>query len=187
VINRVPDTFFSRRRWLTIAGVGVLAAAAGYEVNLWREDGMSGEPPNPAALQALLTVPLKDLEGGSKAIESWRGKVLVINFWATWCVPCRKEIPEFVKLQERHGAHGLQFVGIAFDQPQPVGDFARELRINYPLLMGGLDTMALMREAGNKAGVLPYTLILDRKGQVAKSHKGTLTESALEAIVRPLL
>jgi thiol-disulfide isomerase/thioredoxin len=111
----------------------------------------------------------------------------VINFWATWCVPCRKEIPEFVKVQARHEGRGLQFVGIAFDQPQPVGDFAREFRINYPLLIGGLDTMALMRESGNKAGVLPYTLILDRQGRVVKTHRGTLTEAALEAIVKPLL
>ena len=175
-----------RRRWLAMAGVGALAAAAGYGVNLWWERSQGGDAPNPAAVQALLTTPLKDPEGGSKAIESWRGKVLVINFWATWCVPCRREIPEFVKMQERHGARGLQFVGIAFDQPQPVADFARELQINYPLLMGGLDTMALMRESGNKAGVLPYTLILDRQGRVAKTHRGTLTEAALEPIVTPL-
>lgn len=182
----MPETG-SRRRWLALAGVGALAAAAGYGVNLWWEHGRSAEALNPAAVQALLAVRLKDLEGDSKAIESWRGKVLVLNFWATWCVPCRKEIPEFVRMQERLGARGLQFVGIAFDQPQPVGDFARELRINYPLLMGGLDTMALMRESGNKAGVLPYTLILDRRGQVAKTHRGALTEAMLERIIMPLL
>ncbi|HZM46305.1 MAG TPA: TlpA disulfide reductase family protein [Burkholderiales bacterium] len=176
----------SRRRWLAMAGVGALAAAAGYGVHLWWADGQA-DVPNAAAVEALLTAPLKDLEGGSKAIESWRGKVLVINFWATWCVPCRKEIPEFVKMQESHGVRGLQFVGIAFDQPQPVGDFARELGINYPLLMGGLDTMALMRESGNKAGVLPFTLVLDRKGKVARTHRGVLTEAALEGIVRALL
>jgi len=186
VTEKVPDTF-SRRRWLALAGVGALAAVAGYGVNLWSEHGESADAPNPAAVQALLAARLKDIEGSSKAIERWRGKVLVVNFWATWCVPCRKEIPEFVRMQERLGARGLQFVGIAFDQPQPVGDFARELRINYPLLMGGLDTMALMREAGNKAGVLPYTLVLDRRGEVVKTHRGVLTEAMLERIITPLL
>src|SRR5262245_45102644 len=119
----------SRRRWVAMAGVGALAATAGYGFHLWWAE-RGGEAPNAAAVQALLTTPLKDLEGASRTIETWRGKVLVVNFWATWCVPCRKEIPEFVKLQERHGDRGLQLVGIAFDQPQPVGDFAREFRIN---------------------------------------------------------
>jgi thiol-disulfide isomerase/thioredoxin len=177
----------SRRRWLAIAGVGALAAAAGYGLNRWRDDGPAEDAPNAAAVQALLAAPLRDLEGGSKAIESWRGKVLVVNFWATWCAPCRQEIPEFVKMQERHGARGLQFVGIAIDQPQSVADFAREFRINYPLLIGGLETLALMRESGNRAGVLPFTLILSRKGTVAKSHRGMLTEAALEAVIRTLL
>lgn len=170
-----------------MAGVGALAAAAGYGVNLWWADDSDGDAPNAAAVQALLAAPLRDLEGASKAIESWRGKVLVVNFWATWCAPCRKEIPGFVKMQERHGARGLQFVGIAIDQPQPVGEFAREFRINYPLLIGGLDTMALMRESGNRAGVLPFTLILDRQGKVAKSQRGILNETTLEATIRSLL
>jgi thiol-disulfide isomerase/thioredoxin len=177
----------SRRRWLMMVGVGGLAAAAGYGVNLWLGDHQPGDSPNAAAVQALLAAPLRDLEGGSKAIDSWRGKVLVVNFWATWCAPCRQEIPEFVKLQERLGSRGLQFVGIAIDKPQPVGDFAREFRINYPLLIAGLDTMELMREAGNKAGVLPFTLILDRQGNVARSHRGPLSEAALEKVVKPLL
>src|SRR5262245_21556017 len=169
-----------------MAGIGVLAAAAGYAVNTWLI-GQPAEESNPAAVEALLAAPLRDLEGGSKAIATWRGKVLVVNFWATWCAPCRKEIPEFVKLQERLGARGLQLVGIAIDQPQPVGEFAREFRINYPLLIGGVEILALMRESGNKSGVLPFTLILDRQGKVARSHRGTLTEASLETAVRPLL
>ena len=177
----------SRRRWLATAGIGALAAAAGYGAHVWWAGLRAGDAPNAAAVQALLAAPLKDLEGGTRAIESWRGKVLVINFWATWCAPCRKEIPEFVKVQERHGARGLQFVGIAFDQPEPVGKFAGEYGINYPLLIGGLDTMALMRESGNKAGVLPFTLVLDRQGKVARGYRGTLDEAILESEVVPLL
>lgn len=177
----------SRRCWLATAGVGALAAATGYGVYVWRAGPQAADAPNAAAVQALLAAPLKDLEGGSKAIENWRGKVLVINFWATWCVPCRKEIPEFVKMQERHGGRGLQFVGIAFDQPGPVDEFAREYGINYPLLMGGLDTMALMRESGNKAGVLPFTLVLDRQGRVARGYRGILDEAIFESEILPLL
>src|SRR6185295_19479712 len=126
-----------RRRWLAAAGVGSLAAAAGYGAYLWW-GAPDGDAPNTAAVQALLETPLIDLQGGTKAIATWRGKVLVINFWATWCAPCREEIPEFVRIQARLGARGLQLVGIAIDQPQQVEEFAREFRINYPLLIGNL-------------------------------------------------
>ena len=177
----------ARRRWLAMAGVGALAAAAGYGFNVWLADRQPADQPNAAAVQALIATPLRDLAGSDKAIESWRGKVLVINFWATWCAPCRQEIPEFIRLQERLGERGLQFVGIAIDQPQLVGDFAKEFGINYPLLIGGMSTLELMRESGNKSGVLPFTLILDRNGKVAKSHRGRLTEAALETAVKPLL
>jgi thiol-disulfide isomerase/thioredoxin len=176
-----------RRVWLTFAAVGLAAAAAGFGLNLWRSGGLARDEGNPAAVRALLTVKLTDLNGEGQTLESWRGRVLVVNFWATWCAPCREEIPEFVRMQERYRARGLQFIGIAFDQPEKVSDFAREFRINYPLLMGGLDTMALMRESGNRMGVLPFTLVMDRQGHVKSRHPGGLKEANLELIVGPLL
>ena len=111
----------------------------------------------------------------------------MVNFWATWCAPCREEIPGFVRLQERYGARGLQFVGIAIDQPDKVAEFAREFRINYPLLIGGLETMELLRQVGNRAGVLPYTLVIDRKGNLVSREPGGLKEARLESIIQPLL
>ena len=171
---------------LATAGVGALAAAAGYGVHRWWDSvGLDGV--NPAAVRALLAAPLRDLKGGSQTLQSWRGRVLVVNFWATWCAPCRVEIPEFVRLQGRYGPQGLQFVGIAFDQPQPVEDFAREFRINYPLLIGGLDTMALMRECGNRSGVLPYSVMLDRQGNIAGRHSGVLTQAKLVSVIGRLI
>lgn len=93
----------------------------------------------------------------------------------------------FVRLQARHGARGLQFVGIAIDQPDKVAEFAREYQVNYPLLMGGLDTLELLRQAGNRAGVLPYTLVIDRGGRVVSREPGGLKEPRLEALIQPLL
>ena len=178
----------SRRRfWLAAAVVGAAATAAGYGFNVWRSGGLNSGEGNPAAARALLTARLKDVKGETRTLETWSGRVLVVNFWATWCAPCREEIPEFVRMQERYRARGLQFVGIAIDQPEKVAEFAREFGINYPLLMGGLDTMALMREAGNRAGVLPFTLVFDRHGNVATSHPGALKEAKLEAVIGPLL
>ena len=175
-----------RRFWLTSAAVGTVAAAAGYGLNLWLDATATGDAGNPAAVQALLAARLPDLNGKSQALESWRGRVLVVNFWATWCAPCREEIPEFVRMQDRYRGQGLQFVGISIDQPDKVRDFAREFGINYPLLLGGPETLVLMREAGNRVGVLPFTLVLDRQGNVASRHPGALKEAKLEGILRPL-
>jgi len=92
-----------------------------------------------------------------------------------------------VRMQERYGPRGLQFVGIAIDQPEQVARFSREFHINYPLLMGGSDTLDLMLQAGNRAGVLPYTLVITRDGRLVSREPGGLKESRLESIIQPLL
>src|SRR5262245_27517988 len=128
------DDFTPRRRFFAMVTVGLVAAAAGYGIKSWT-DRQPDDRPNPAAVQALMALSLQDLDGANKAIDTWRGKVIVVNFWATWCAPCRQEIPEFVKLQGELGTRGLQFVGIAIDQPRQVGEFVREFHINYPVLI----------------------------------------------------
>lgn len=174
-------------RTRTIALFAVVAAAAaagGAAYYLWSQDG----PGAPGAVaERIYAVRLHDLKGAPQALEQWRGRVLVVNFWATWCAPCREEIPGFVRLQARHGARGLQFVGIAIDEPGKVAEFAREFQINYPLLLGGLETLELLRQAGNRAGVLPYTLVLDRGGRVVSREPGGLKEARLEGLIEPLL
>jgi thiol-disulfide isomerase/thioredoxin len=173
----------TRARTLALfAAVAVAAAAAGAAYHLWWRNGLD----DTVAAQ-VYAARLPDLKGTPQPLEQWRGRVLVVNFWATWCAPCREEIPGFVRLQARHGGRGLQFVGIAIDQPDKVAEFAREFRINYPLLMGGLETMELLRQAGNRAGVLPYTLVLDRGGRVVSREPGGLKEPRLEGLVEPLL
>lgn len=170
------------RRSLLGAGVGLAAAAAGVASWIWL-GGNRG--PDPA--QALFATRLPDLSGTPQPISQWRGRVLVINFWATWCAPCREEIPVFVRMQDRLGPRGLQFVGIAIDDAAKVRAFAQEFGINYPQLLGAIDTVELSRQAGNRAGVLPYTLILDRRGRIASRLPGGVKEAALEALVEPLL
>jgi thiol-disulfide isomerase/thioredoxin len=181
----------SKARSLALLAVIALASAAGgagYFMWLRGADTGADRPLGPKAVaERVYAASLADLKGAPQAIGQWRGQVLVINFWATWCAPCREEIPGFVNLQERYGARGLTFVGIAFDQPDKVTEFAREFRINYPLLVGALDTMELLREAGNRAGVLPYTLVIDRAGNLVSRQPGGLKEARLEGIVVPLL
>ncbi|MGA0023385.1 MAG: TlpA family protein disulfide reductase, partial [Burkholderiales bacterium] len=139
------------------------------------------------AAAAILDGPLQTLDGATQNLSGFRGRILVINYWATWCAPCREEIPLFVRLQQEYGTKGVQFVGIAIDQPDKVRDFAREFRINYPLLIAGIDAMELSRKAGNKAGVLPYTLVLSRPGNIAASLVGGISEMRMRAQLDPLL
>ena len=163
--------------------VALLAAAGGAA---YRLGSLSGDTDG-TVVHRLYAASFPDLRGNTWAIEQWRGQVLVVNFWATWCPPCREEIPLFVRMQERFRSQGLQFVGIAIDQPDKVAEFAREFQVNYPMLVGGVETMELMRQAGNRAGALPYTLILDRKGNLIAREAGGLKEPRLLAILAPLL
>lgn len=171
-----------RRALALFAGVALAAAVSGAAYHLWlvRND-------RPAVAEQLYAARLPDLRGGAQSLEQWRGRVLVVNFWATWCAPCREEIPGFVRLQERHGARGLQLVGVAIDQPGKVADFAREFRINYPLLIGGGESLDLLRQAGNRQAVLPYTVVIDRAGKVVAREPGGLKEGRLERLITPLL
>ncbi|MGH8661958.1 MAG: TlpA family protein disulfide reductase [Burkholderiales bacterium] len=171
-----------------LVGVATLSAAAGVGYHLWSRGGGTGRGLDPSeVVERVLEARVVDVKGAVQSLEQWRGRVLVVNYWATWCAPCREEIPVFVRMQERYGSRGLQFVGIAIDQPDKVAEFAREFGINYPLLLGGIETIELMRQAGNRAGVLPYTLVIDRKGNLVSGEPGGLKEARLENLIRPLL
>ena len=128
-----------------------------------------------------------DLDGQPRALAEWQGRVVIVNFWATWCAPCREEIPLFIKLQQQYGAKGLQFVGIAIDDPTKVKPYANELGMNFPILIAGADAIGLTRELGNRAAVLPFTLVLDRTGRVSAVHIGVAKEGRLVALIRSLL
>jgi thiol-disulfide isomerase/thioredoxin len=175
------------RRALLMAGIGGVAAAAGYFANAWRIGtlGPAVAEGDPAA--AILGSTLHTLDGVPQILAGLRGRVLVINYWATWCAPCREEIPLFVRLQQEYAARNVQFVGIAIDQADKVRDFAQEFNINYPLLIAGLDAVELSRKAGNKAGVLPYTLIFDSSGKIAASLAGGISEARMRSQLTPLL
>ena len=139
----------------------------------------------PQASDLLMAMSLPDLQGKPQHLEQWRGKMLVVNFWATWCAPCREEIPVFVKLQDRHAAKGLQFVGISIDQVDKTSEFAANYKINYPTLIGTFDTVEVSRQVGNQRRALPFTVILDRKGGIVATELGGLTEEKLEFLLKP--
>lgn len=130
---------------------------------------------------------LPDLNQQPQALKQWQGKVLVVNFWAPWCPPCRQEIPDFIRLQERLGKQGLQFVGIALDEADKVSAFVDESGINYPILLGNSVVASLSQNAGNRLGGLPYTVLFDRQGNAVATLTGGVTEARLQALLKPLL
>ena len=130
---------------------------------------------------APLAARFADPEGRPQSLAPLAAKVIVLNFWATWCTPCREEMPGFVRLQARWADRGVRFVGIANDDALKVAAFGRELGINYPLWVGGTEVMELSRRLGNRLGVLPHSAILDRQGNVLETRIGVYSEAALES------
>lgn len=139
------------------------------------------------AEKALFAAAFPDLEGRSQALSQWRGKVMVLNFWATWCPPCRQEMPGFIKLQEKYGQHGLVFVGLALDEAAKVRSFVQENAVNYPVLIGDDRAYELAGAIGNQQGGLPFSVLLDRSGKIVAAKVGAWDEKKLESLIEPLL
>jgi thiol-disulfide isomerase/thioredoxin len=176
---------------LLYAGVAILALAAGLLLRgqLMSGNAQSGVDTSIATkgADAILAASLPDLQGNTQPVSQWKGKVLIVNFWASWCVPCREEIPEFIEFQKKYRDKGLTFVGIAVDQKERAAAFSKEMAINYPVLVGDMKAMALAEAAGNAQGALPFTVVIDRNGKITGTKLGRLSQSKLESMVEPLL
>ena len=130
---------------------------------------------------------LPDVSGQPHAISEWQGKLRVINFWATWCGPCLKEIPEFIELQNRYADKGLQFIGIAVDSPEAVATYLNSININYPILVGDMPAISIAHELGNHIDAVPFTVIVNQQGQIIHQHAGEFSKEQLLEVIKPLL
>ncbi|MES9858679.1 MAG: TlpA disulfide reductase family protein [Sedimenticola sp.] len=128
-----------------------------------------------------------DLKGASRNSSEWQNKLLVVNFWATWCPPCRDEMPLFIETQEKYAAKGVQVIGIAIDNPQMVEEFSEVYGINFPVLLGDVDAMELAERMGNSFDSLPFTAIYDRDGNTRYVQAGMISEETLQQELLPLL
>ena len=128
---------------------------------------------------------LKDIEGRSISLSDYKGKVVLLNFWATWCPPCRAEIPDLVRAQRRYGNRGLQVVGVTYppEKISRVRRFLRRLGVNYPVAVGTKQTRALF----DKGETLPLTVVFDREGNIREVIEGILLPEEFEQKVLPLL
>ena len=165
----VPD----RREVLKLAGLGVAAATTGALVYI----GFSG---GDRSTEALFSAPLTDLAGRTRSVKEWGGKTLLVNFWATWCTPCREEIPALVLVRDKWVGSGVEFVGIAIDQVDKVRHFIQSVPISYPVLIASAVGLDLIRTLGNTSGGLPFTVIVDRSEKVVFRHLGALTQKATD-------
>ena len=172
----------SLRHGALMAGIAVLALILGFAAANWLRQPVE---PETGAAQSLLSIELPDTENRLQSLKQFQGKTLVVNFWATWCPPCRDEIPHFVQAQRDLAANNVQFVGIALDDPVQVAAFALEMNINYPILMGGLHEQEALRKLGNPSGGLPYTLIFDKTGQLREKIIGGLDQRRLQQALAP--
>jgi len=169
-----------RRKALALAGIGAGAAAAGALVGALVLQSRSGAA-------RLLSASFPDLDGRSRRLLEWRGQVVACNFWATWCAPCREEVPLFIAAKQQYAPRGFDVVGIAVDHAVKIRDFAANYRINYPVLIAGSEAIDLMRSLGNGTGALPYTVLLDRSGGVAATRLGAFRKEELRHVVEGLL
>jgi thiol-disulfide isomerase/thioredoxin len=173
--------------------VGLLAVAGGWVFQHSMLDEApatpAAAPPEPADLLGARRpdFTLGSTDGSWVSASDFDGQVLLINFWATWCVPCRAEMPMLSELHQQYAGQGLRVLGIALDDVQPARDFVTELGIAYPVLVGLADVMATSRAYGNRDGLLPYSVLVDRDGVVRWSRLGELTRAELLAQAQPLL
>lgn len=130
---------------------------------------------------------LPDLENKPVSIRQWEGKVILLNFWATWCPPCREEIPAFMEVLKHYGNRGFEIVGIAVDDREAVLEFTKQLGVDYPQLIGDQNAVEIAERYGNRYGALPYSVLIDRQGIIRFSKPGEFPREQLEAQLESLL
>jgi thiol-disulfide isomerase/thioredoxin len=176
----------TRKEIMTYTGVALLCGAIGAYVALRRHPVA---PPAPVAavtapagpVDALFGQSMNDASGASHALSRWKGKALVVNFWAPWCAPCVAEMPELDQLATASAARNINVIGIGIDSPANIAEFATRLKISYPLYVAGLSGTELARQFGNSAGGLPYTVLIGADGKVIKTYLGKLKFDELQA------
>lgn len=170
----------ARRDLLILGGVAAGAAIAGGIVGALALQSQSGAA-------ELLSSRFPDLTGRSRLISEWQGKILVCNFWATWCEPCREELPLLDAAQQHYAAEGIQVLGIGIDTGPNIREYLKVIKIHYPVLVGEVAGLHLMRSLGNRSGGLPFTILLDRNGRVRQRKLGAYSQAELNGQIAALL
>lgn len=171
----------NRKQWIIIAGISLLALLAGVLTSQWiYKTGVTGNP----AVKAFFGNPWQTPDGKSINTKEWQGKVLVVNFWASWCPPCVEEMPELEKLQREFSNQNVLFVGIAIDSPSNVREFLKKTPISYPIAMGGMNGSELYKALGNTQSALPFTIVISPLGKVISNKLGKISEEEVRSAIK---
>jgi thiol-disulfide isomerase/thioredoxin len=155
------------RRAALVAGVAAAAAAAGASVGWWQLRRDAGVP-------ALWAMRFEQPGGGQLAFDGLRGQPLLLNFWATWCPPCVRELPLLDGFHREQAANGWRVAGLAIDTLEPVQQFLAKHPVSFPIGLAGAGGIELARELGNASGALPFTAVFDRRGKLAEYKLGVV-------------
>lgn len=178
-----------RRRRVVLLGAAVAAGAAGVGLQLWREPS-GGRPTaaragahagDAAAASTFWAATFQAPDGRALRADAWRGRPLLVNFWATWCAPCVTELPMLDRFHAVQGSHGLPVLAVAIDAGDKVQRFVAERALKLPVAIAESGGVGLARALGNDKGGLPYSIVFDRAGNLAHRKMGLLTEADLEA------
>ena len=175
-------------KYLFIALVAaMIALAAGIYIGMTAQETRTPEPVlAPDAVTRIFATRLTDAMGNPQALSQWKGKTLVINFWATWCPPCLQEIPGFSTLQEQYASKGVQFVGIALDTSDNILGYSKQHPASYPLFVAEAKGAELSRQLGNSRLALPYTVVIDDEGKPRLSRLGRVSEQELDTLLHEI-
>ena len=169
-----------KRKILGLA-IAVVVLAVGYFFGVIKQQDVDTD-----SGQINVSFKLSDLDGVEHDFAEWDGQHRILNFWATWCAPCRREIPLLKAFQDQHGADGFQVIGIAVEFPEPVIAYAKTADFNYPILVGEQDAMAVAEMSGISFVGLPFTMIVARDGELVSAHMGEIHQEYLDDVARVL-
>lgn len=147
----------------------------------------SPAPAKDTAVQELWARTLKDSQGTPQALQQWQGKIVVLNFWATWCKPCVQEMPELQALHQELQTKNVALLGIAIDTVNNIGTFAQRHNITYPLFAAGIEGTDISAAMGNQVGGLPYTALIDQEGKIVKTYMGRIKIEELRRDIQSLI
>jgi thiol-disulfide isomerase/thioredoxin len=165
---------------LSPVGAIILIVCLGFAARYFFLNDGSSQNSNGESTKTLFAATLPDEKGKPQNLAQYAGKTVVLNFWATWCEPCREEMPELSQLHEEYKDRNLVVLGVAIDDIATIEEFLKETKVSYPLFAAEIQGMEIASNLGNNKGVLPYTVIIKADGSVAKTYFGRITKPLLE-------
>ena len=174
----------NRRQWIMISGISVLALLAGVFSSQWiSQTGLASDP----SIKAFFANSWQTPDGKSVNSENWPQKVLIVNFWASWCPPCVEEMPTLDKIAQEYATKNVLTVGIGIDSPSNIREFLLKTPVSYPIVIGGLEGSNLAKQMGNAQGALPYTVIINSRGKAIFTKLGKISEEELRKAINSAL